>query len=220
MTGQLRLHVRPVTFAVACGFVDRVHRHHRRPQGHQYSLGAVTADGTLVGVAIVGRPVARHFDNGLTVEVTRLATDGTANACSLLYAAAWRTARAAGYQRAITYTQDGEPGVSLRAAGWTKVAELPARPGWDAPSRPRTSRGTDNIRRVLWEITTHDAAALPDLRDETRNETRPRTRPPRRCVCGQPINSPPTGRPARYCSPACRQRAYRQRQQANATPPR
>jgi hypothetical protein len=140
-----------VTFKFACAFVARVHRHHDKPQGHKFSLAVQTDTGAVVGVAIIGRPVARHFDDGLTVEVTRVATDGTPNACSALYAAAWRTARAAGYRRAITYTQHGESGASLRAAGWRKVADRPARAGWDAPSRPRATLGTENTARTCPE---------------------------------------------------------------------
>ncbi|MFG2542234.1 XF1762 family protein [Streptomyces sp. NPDC048594] len=196
----------------ACAYVAQIHRHHDAPQGHQFSLGVHTDDGHLVGVAIVGRPVSRHLDNGLTVEVTRVATDGTTNACSALYAAAWRTARSAGYRRAITYTQDGESGASLRAAGWRKVADLPARPGWNAPSRPRRTLGTENVARAMWEITTHNAPPLPELSDETRDVTaQPRGRRKRCPECRAPVTPPPTGRPPRYCSPACRQRAYRRR---------
>ena len=96
----------PVTFAQACQFVADWHRHHRPPRGHKFSLGVADAE-VLVGVAIVGRPVARLLDDGLTLEVTRVATDSSRNACSLLYAAAWQAAKALGYRRLITYTQDG-----------------------------------------------------------------------------------------------------------------
>ncbi len=105
----------------------------------------------LIGVAIVGRPVARHLDDRQTLEVTRTATDGTHNANSALYGAAWRATKALGYTRLITYTQDGEGGASLRAAGYRVVAQRPPRPGWDRPSRPRTPTGTENIQRTLWE---------------------------------------------------------------------
>ncbi|WP_078875518.1 XF1762 family protein [Streptomyces sp. NRRL F-5053] len=143
----------PMPFREACAYIDRVHRHHKRPQGHKFSLGAVTGDGRLVGVAIVGRPVARAYDDGFTVEVTRLATDGTPNSCSALYGAAWRTAKASGHRRALTYTQEGESGASLRAVGWRRAAERPARAGWDSPSRPRRTLGTEQVGRTLWEIT-------------------------------------------------------------------
>ncbi|WP_063775184.1 XF1762 family protein [Streptacidiphilus anmyonensis] len=213
-----RLFIRPVPLTVACAFVADHHRHHRAPQGHKFSLGVLAGDGRLAGVAIVGRPVARALDNGLTVEVTRCATDGSPNACSALYGAAWRTARAAGYRRAITYTQGDEAGVSLRAAGWRKVKDLPARTGWDTPARPRTDHGNDNVTRSLWEITTHDAEPLPDLRDETRDETPRRRARTKRCACGADLPAATTGRPSSYCSPACRQRAYRTRQTRRRTP--
>jgi hypothetical protein len=140
----------PVTFEAACGFVELWHRHHPPPAGHKFSLGVAT-DGVLRGVAIVGRPVARHRDNGQTLEVTRTATDGTANANSALYGAAWRAARALGYTRLITWTQAGESGASLRGAGWHVLAERPPNAGWDRPSRPREARGTERIARTLWE---------------------------------------------------------------------
>lgn len=140
----------PVSFADACAFVAEHHRHHAPPIGHKFSAG-VAVDRMLVGVVIVGRPVARHFDNGQTLEVTRVATDGTAHACSMLYATAWRAAKALGYRRLITYTQAGESGSSLRAAGWRVIAERPPTPGWNVPSRPRELRGTENVQRYLWE---------------------------------------------------------------------
>lgn len=146
-----RLALVPVTFTDACGFVELWHRHHRPPVGHRYSIGVADDAGVLRGVVIVGRPVARSYDDGQTLEVTRVATDGTPNASSMLYGAAWRAAAALGYRRLITYTQANEPGGSLRAAGWRVVAQRPARPGWNAPSRPRTDRGVDGIPRTLWE---------------------------------------------------------------------
>lgn len=141
----------PVSFADACAFVAAWHRHHAPPAGHKFSVG-VAADEVLVGVAIVGRPLARHFDDGRTLEVTRVATDGTPHAASKLYAAAWRAASALGFRRLVTYTQHGESGSSLRAAGWRIVAERPPRPGWSMPSRPREPRGTENVARFLWEV--------------------------------------------------------------------
>ncbi|WP_220729502.1 XF1762 family protein [Streptomyces radicis] len=203
----MSLTIVPLTLADAAEVVDRWHRHHKRPQGHRFSLGVLDMDGHLRGVAITGRPVARALDNGWTVEVTRVATDGTPNACSALYGAAWRTAREWGFTRIITYTQDGESGASLRAVQWRQVAELRPRTGWDTPSRPRAGRGTDRVARTLWEQTTKDAPPLPPisvLRDEIRDEIR--------CACGRPIPLPRgRGRPPRYCTRACQQRAYRGR---------
>jgi hypothetical protein len=130
----------PVSFAEACAFVAAHHRHHAPPAGHKFSIG-VAVDDVLVGVAIIGRPVARWFDDGLTLEVARTATDGTRNANSMLYGAAWRAARALGYRRVVTYTQAGESGGSLRAVGWRTIAQRPARPRVELPQpTPRRQR--------------------------------------------------------------------------------
>lgn len=148
MTAKLRLTA--VSFEQACAFVTAHHRHHAPPVGHKFSLGAMLGD-QRVGVAIVGRPVARVLDDSRTLEVTRLATDGTPTAASFLYAAARQATYALGYDRLVTYTQHGETGASLRGAGWRWVANRPARPGWDRPSRPRRELGTEQVQRTLWE---------------------------------------------------------------------
>jgi len=144
----------PVSFQQACEFVAAHHRHHRPPIGHKASVGVATSDGILRGVAIIGRPVSRVLaaDTQPTLEVVRSATDGTRNANSMLYAAAWQIARGMGYRRLVTYTQEGESGASLRAAGYRVLAERPPRRGWDTPARPRGERGTDNVARTLWAI--------------------------------------------------------------------
>jgi len=128
----------PLAFSDAAAFVQRHHRHHTPPVGHKFSIGAEAA-GELVGVVIVGRPVARGRDDGLTLEVTRLCTNGHPNACSFLYGAASRAAFALGYRRIGTYILKREPGTSLAAAGWKVVAEPRGR-SWSAPSRPRTDK--------------------------------------------------------------------------------
>lgn len=147
----MTLHLVPVKYADAAGFVAEHHRHHRPPPGHKFSIGVANDDGVLVGVAMVGRPVARHYDDGMTLEVNRTATDGTKNANSMLYGACWRVASGLGYRRLITYTQDGETGASLRGAGWRVVNQLAPKAGWTRPSRPRVDRGVDRIARTLWE---------------------------------------------------------------------
>lgn len=147
----MNLHLVPVRFRDAAAFVSMWHRHHQPPVGMVFAVGVADDDNVLRGVAIVGRPVARLFDNGQTLEVNRTATDGTRNANSMLYGAAWRAAKALGYTRLITYTQANESGASLRAAGWRVVAERRAHPGWDRPSRPRHQTGTEGIPRTLWE---------------------------------------------------------------------
>lgn len=153
-----RLHRKPLRFRQACEFVNEHHRHHKAPQGHLYSIGAADDRGRDVGAVIVGRPVARGFDDGWTAEVTRLVViDQTPNTASMLLAAAWNSAKAMGYRRLITYTQADESGASLKGAGWRQVAHRPARGDWNTPSRPRADTGTAGVERVLWEITCHPA---------------------------------------------------------------
>lgn len=124
--------VRQITLKAANSFVDRYHRHHGRVVGHKWSLAAYK-DGRLCGVAIVGQPTGRRLDDGKTLEVTRLCTDGTRNACSCLYAAAARRAKAEGYAKIITFILQSEPGTSLRAAGWTREAAKAGKPArWNA----------------------------------------------------------------------------------------
>ncbi len=148
---MVSLRIVPVAWGDSCGFVDMWHRHLEPPRGHKFCTGVANDLNVLVGVAIVGRPVARLSQDGLTLEVTRTATDGTRNAGSMLYAACWRAAKALGYRRLITYNQEGESGASLRAAGYRIIAERPARPGWDMPSRPRDNSRYEAIPRTLWE---------------------------------------------------------------------
>jgi hypothetical protein len=129
------LQLTPVDLSEANAFVEKLHRHHGNVVGHKFSLGAVN-DGQLVGVSIVGRPVARGRDDGWTLEVTRLCTDGTRNACSFLYGASRRAAFALGYRRLGTYILASEDGTSLKAAGWRMVGEVKGR-SWSCPTRPR-----------------------------------------------------------------------------------
>jgi hypothetical protein len=146
---QQRVVVIPVSLREANEFVEATHRHHRKVAGHKFSIGVVDEVGRLRGVAIVGRPVARARDDGFTLEVTRLATDGCPNACSALYAAAWTAAKGMGYRRLGTYTLVSEPGTSLLAAGWRVVHEVRGR-SWDTPSRRRGDRHP-TVDKYLWE---------------------------------------------------------------------
>jgi hypothetical protein len=124
-----------------------------QPKDAEHAIGVATTDGTLVGVVIVGRPEAQAFDDGCTVEVIRLSTDGTPKAYITLLAAAWRDAKAAGYRRMVTYALTSDPGTSLRAAGFRHAPNRPTRPDWHIPSRSKSSHGTDGVTRILWEIT-------------------------------------------------------------------
>jgi hypothetical protein len=141
----------PITLREARAYVARHHRHHRPPQGGIFAIGVTDppADPGICGVVIVGRPVARRAQDGWTAEVTRLCTTGKKNACSFLYAAAWRAARAMGYVRMITYTLSGEPGVSLRAAGWRLVGETSGGT-WSRKDRPRVDTHPTQ-QKLRWE---------------------------------------------------------------------
>ena len=114
----MSLRLIPISLREANAYVDAYHRHHKSVVGHKFSIGC-EKDGQLAGVVIVGRPVSRYLDDGTTLEVTRLCSNGEKNVCSFLYGAAARAAKALGYRKIITYTLDTEPGISLRAAGWT-----------------------------------------------------------------------------------------------------
>lgn len=138
----------PINFDEACAHIAANHRHHKSPVGHKFSL-AVSDGESIRGVATVGRPVARHLDDGFTLEVNRVATDGARNACSMLYGAAWRAAKALGYRRLITYTLPEEGGTSLRAAGYKLIGERGGG-SWSSPSRPRVD--THPLQgKLLWE---------------------------------------------------------------------
>lgn len=155
--GQSRLLIVPVTWRAACEFVDANHRHHAAPRGCKWALGVADETGKLRGVALCGRPVSRALDDGLTIEVNRTATDGCPNANSALYGACWRVATAMGYRRIVTYTQDGETGASLRAAGMVRMRDLPARGSWAASSvalrHLRDPDGVGGVARTFWERT-------------------------------------------------------------------
>ena len=138
----------PCELDEANAFVKQHHRHHGIARGHKFSIAA-TKEGIVVGVAIVGRPVARALDDGMTLEVTRLATDGTKNAASCLYGACRRATFALGYRKLVTYILNTEPGTSLMAAGWKVVAETKGG-SWDCPSRPRVDKHPTQ-RKFRWE---------------------------------------------------------------------
>lgn len=144
-----RLAALPVTLEEANAFVTIHHRHHPPVVGHKFSIGA-RRDDEVVGVVIVGRPVSRWRDDGETLEVTRLCTDGSNNVCSFLYGRAARAAFALGYRRIGTYTLPDEGGASLRASGWKLIGE---RGGgeWTSPSRPRAPMQSPTGQKWLWE---------------------------------------------------------------------
>lgn len=123
--------------------------------GHVFSIGAAHA-GKIVGIAIIGRPVARGRDDGVTAEVTRLATDGTKDACSFLYGASARASFALGFKRIGTYILATEPGTSLSAAGWRQIGEVRGR-SWSCESRPRVDKHPTQAK-MLFESVAHSTA--------------------------------------------------------------
>jgi hypothetical protein len=153
---QVSLTIVPITLREASAFIAQHHRHNKPPRGWKFGVG-VRAD-NLVGVATAGRPISRVIQKRepLTLEVNRTCTDGTRNANSMLYGAVWRAAKAMGYTRAFTYIQGDETGASLKAAGWVKVKDLPARASWAESSvalkEMRDEVGNGGVDRQLWEI--------------------------------------------------------------------
>lgn len=146
----MSVELRPCTRDEARPFIAQHHRHHGVPVGWLWLHGAQDGDGTLCGVAVCGRPVARELDDGLTMEVTRMCTIGEANTDSLLYAAAERAAKAKGYRRWLTYllasewdrfNADGKRtgGAGARGAGWRELWRVDGR-SWNCKSRPRTDK--------------------------------------------------------------------------------
>lgn len=144
------LHIGHIELAEANAFVAEHHRHHKPVRGHRFSLGCYDGD-RLCGVAIVGRPVARKIDQRSTVEVLRLCTDGTRNACSILYAACRRASRELGYSRIITYILESEPGTSLLAAGW-RYCYTNRGGSWDSPSRRRYNKAPTAPKKLYDSI--------------------------------------------------------------------
>jgi hypothetical protein len=159
----VRATIVPVEWGEVRRFVVLYHRHSDPPISHKFSIGLRDdATGELIGVAIAGRPVSRHLDDGMTIELTRVTTTGERNACSRLYGAACRAAFAIGYRRVITYTLASESGSSLRGAGFEidhAYADA-TRIGWNRSSRPRgaqtrmfypaRSEDEEDVARVRW----------------------------------------------------------------------
>lgn len=148
----MSLRLVPISLAIANEHVTAWHRHNKPVIQCIFRVGVADDDGVLRAVAIVENPKARgNATDGDTVEITRVASDGTRNACSMLYGACARAAFALGYRRIITYIQGDEPGTSLGASGFRLVAARPARPGWHTASRPRDNSTYNSVARQLWE---------------------------------------------------------------------
>ena len=141
------LRLAPISLRDANTLVTRLHRHHGRDQGHKFAIACLSGD-QIVGAAITGRPRAKGLQDGTTAEVTRLVTDGTPHACSMLYGAAWRCWKAMGGLRICTYILATEPGTSLKAAGWEFCHHVPATQGWAREGRK--SRDVPQPAKLMW----------------------------------------------------------------------
>lgn len=135
----MTLELCPLTLREARSYVATHHRHNGPP--HAWKFGVAVIDrrsaGGIVAVGVAGRPEARALDDGMTIEVIRVCSDGTDNACSKAYGALCRAAKALGYRHAISYTLASEPGTSLKAAGFEVEAVCTDERGWDRAKRPR-----------------------------------------------------------------------------------
>lgn len=127
----------PIELKEANAFVESLHRHHSPVHRDKFRIGCANDDGKLIGVVQCARPVARNLDDGKTLEVVRLCSDGTENVCSFLYSRAARIAKEMGYTKIITYILESENGASLKASGWHIEADGVGGGSWDTPSRPR-----------------------------------------------------------------------------------
>lgn len=117
------MRVAPITFREASAYIDHLHRHHRATIGCKFCISVLGDDGEIHGVAVCGRPVSRRLDNGFTLEVNRVCSDGTRNVCSMLYGACCRIAKEMGYRKVITYTLVSEDGASLKASNFVYEGE-------------------------------------------------------------------------------------------------
>jgi hypothetical protein len=190
------MHTVPLILAEANAFIRAHHRHSRPIQSHRFSIGCVH-DGKLVGVVVIGRPACRTHDQNVVAEVSRLCTDGTRNACSFLYGAAARAAKAMGFERIQSFTLQRETGASLRAAGWKQ--------GHDSSRgnrRPRPGEVRD-VPRWAWFLDLNEPVEFGRVRVSNRYS---------KCViCGGPM--PRIKRVTRiYCCVGCKQIAWRRRQ--------
>ena len=150
-SNKSKLQLVPIKFADACYFINKYHRHHISTRFNTFCIAAAV-NNEIVGVIMIGHPVARHLNDGFTAEVTRCCTNGFKNACSFLYSAAWRAARNLGYHKLITYILASEPGTSLNASGFKLIAKVKGR-SWHTPSRPRIDKHpTQNKLRFEIEL--------------------------------------------------------------------
>jgi hypothetical protein len=144
------LEAKPLHLKEANAFIASHHQHSIPTVGCKFAIAAIDAD-RIVGVAVAGRPIARMADDGFTLEILRVCTDGTRNANSFLYSRVARIARLMGYRQVITYTLDHESGSSLRACG-AKPTACGRAGEWNCKSRPRKSQPVYSQEKIRWEL--------------------------------------------------------------------
>ena len=144
----MNYYFRPISLKLANEFVLANHRHNKPVTGHKFSIGLFDDD-KLIGVAICGRPVARMADDGLTLEILRVCTDGTRNANSMLYSRVKKIAQVMGYKKVLTYTLTEESGSSLRAVGAQKDGIVKPRE-WSREKRKRETQKVYGKEKVRW----------------------------------------------------------------------
>lgn len=165
----MKLTVVPVELREANALVAALHRHHKPVQGHRFSLGVMDEDGLLHGAATIGRPVARLAGHPRSVaEVTRLVTDGSKNACSMLYAAAARACKELGYERIQTYILDSELGTSLKASGWVDGGAAGGGQWKHTDGKPRRTDQPTELKRRWYKLlnTPRPPLVMPSTNEE------------------------------------------------------
>jgi hypothetical protein len=169
MNAQPRIDIIPITLPTANRYVTKWHRHHAPiPGGFAWWACAAVANGQIVGIAIAGRPTNRNNDDGQTVEVLRVATNGTSNAPSALLGACARAAKAIGARRILTYTLTTEGGASLRGAGWVLECEDVGKSWWahTGTRTPAVQRDHLAIPKARWGLTWRERIAVEIEADE------------------------------------------------------
>jgi hypothetical protein len=162
LNGAKQLRIRPCELRLANEIIGKWHRHHKPVVGHRFSLKVVDEDEGVCGIAVCGRPVARLTCSGTVLEITRLATDGTPNACSMLYGACRKVAKAMGFEKIQTFILETEPGVSLRAAGYQLESVSPGG-NWSCTSRPDRRQDQPMCPKQKWVCNLTDQRIVEQL---------------------------------------------------------
>ena len=137
----------PIGMKAANEYVAAHHRHHKPVRGCKFCISVEDENGKCCGVAICGRPVSRYLDDGTTLEINRVCTNGVRNACSMLYGACVRAAKALGYKKVITYTLASETGASLKASNFVNEGEAG---GTIWTGERRRDNGVPAEKKVRW----------------------------------------------------------------------